>query len=71
MRSRIDTGSTLPAAIAATTLAAARRVIAQDLQPGRMVVVLSGRPADNDAAFAQCRGGWPELPAPQADAAGR
>ena len=48
----IDASSTLPAAIAATTLAAAREVIAQDLQPGRMVVLLSGRPADTAAALA-------------------
>lgn len=42
----------LPAAIAATTLDEVRAVIAQDLQPGRMVVVLSGRPADAEAALA-------------------
>lgn len=48
----LDTSSTLPAAIATTTLATARAVIEQDLQPARMVVVLSGRPADTDAALA-------------------
>jgi predicted Zn-dependent peptidase len=48
----IDSSATLPAAIATITPAAVRTVIAQDLQPGRMVVLLSGRPADTQAAFA-------------------
>jgi zinc protease len=47
-----DAIETLPAEIAATTLDAARAVIAQDLQAARMVVVLDGRPQDTAAAFA-------------------
>lgn len=41
----------LPGAIAETTLADARAAVAADLQPSRMVVVLSGRPTDTAAAF--------------------
>jgi zinc protease len=48
----IDTSSLRAAAIARTTLADARSMIAADLQPQRMVVLLSGRPADTSAAFA-------------------
>jgi zinc protease len=48
----IDTANLRAAAIARTTLADARALIAADLQPQRMVVVLSGRPADTAAAFA-------------------
>lgn len=48
----IDTANLRAAAIARTTLAEARAVIAADLQPQRMVVLLSGRPADTAAAFA-------------------
>jgi zinc protease len=47
----IDDAATLPAAIARTTLADARAVIAADLAPARMVVLLSGRPADTAAAM--------------------
>lgn len=42
----------LAAAIASTTLRDVARVIAEDLQPARMVGVLSGRPADTAAAMA-------------------
>jgi zinc protease len=48
----IDAVETLPAEIAATTLDAARAVIAQDLQAERMVMMLGGRPQDTAAAFA-------------------
>ena len=48
----IDDAEYLPPAIAATTLQKARAVIAADLQPERMVAVLSGRQADLAAAFA-------------------
>jgi zinc protease len=48
----IDTAGLRAAAIARTTQADARAVIAADLQPQRMVVLLSGRPADTAAAFA-------------------
>lgn len=48
----IETTDLATAAIARATLADARAVIADDLQPQRMVVLLSGRPADTDAAFA-------------------
>jgi zinc protease len=48
----INAAATLPAAIAATTLRDARAVIAADLKPERMVVLLSGRRADTAAAFA-------------------
>lgn len=41
----------LAAAIASTTLSDVARVIAEDLQPARMVGVLSGRPADTAAAM--------------------
>jgi zinc protease len=51
-RLAIDAAAMLPAAIATTTLAAAREVIGEDLQPARMVVLLSGRPADTAAALA-------------------
>jgi hypothetical protein len=47
----IDAAAALPAAIAATTPAGARDVIAADLRPARMVVLLSGRPDDLAAAF--------------------
>lgn len=47
----IDAPVTLPAAIAGTMPAAVRDVIAADLQPARMVVVLSGPPDDTAAAF--------------------
>jgi hypothetical protein len=46
------TRESLAAAIASTTLAEVVRVIARDLQPTRMVGVLSGRPADTAAALA-------------------
>jgi zinc protease len=48
----IDAAQTLPAEIARVTLAEARQVIAQDLKPERMLVLLSGRPADTAAALA-------------------
>jgi zinc protease len=48
----IDAVDALPAEIAATTLGAARAVIAQDLRAERMVVMLGGRPKDTAAAFA-------------------
>lgn len=48
----IDESATLPAAIARTLPAAVRDVIAADLRPARMVVLLSGRPSDAGAAFA-------------------
>lgn len=41
----------LPAEVAATTLDDIRAVIAQDLQPARMAVVLVGRPEATDGAF--------------------
>ena len=47
-----DANEKLSAEIAATTLDAARAVIAQDLQAARMVLMLGGRPADTAAAFA-------------------
>jgi len=47
----IDDAATLPAKIAATTLAEARAVTAADLAPARMAVMLSGRPADTTAAL--------------------
>jgi hypothetical protein len=47
----IDEAATRPAAIAATTLADARAVIAADLAPSRMVVMVSGRPADTAAVL--------------------
>jgi zinc protease len=47
----IDNAATLPAAIAETTLPDARAVLAADLAPARMVVMLSGRPADTAAAL--------------------
>jgi len=48
----IDATDALPAEIAATTIDAARSVIAQDLQTARMVLMLSGRAQDTAAAFA-------------------
>ena len=48
----IDATDALPAEIAATTIDAARAVIAQDLQAARMVGMLGGRPRDTAAAFA-------------------
>ena len=48
----IDTASLRAATIARTTLADVRAAMDADLQPQRMVVVLSGRPADTAAAFA-------------------
>lgn len=45
------TRESLAAAIASTTLRDVVRVIAEDLQPARMVGVLSGRPADTAAAM--------------------
>jgi zinc protease len=47
----IDAVETLPAEIASTTIDATRAVIAQDLQPARMVMMLSGRQQDTAAAF--------------------
>ncbi|HEX7841100.1 MAG TPA: hypothetical protein VF469_26665, partial [Kofleriaceae bacterium] len=47
----LDASAALPGAIATTTPADARAVIAADLQPQRMVVLLSGRPAATAAAF--------------------
>ncbi|HEY0477494.1 MAG TPA: insulinase family protein [Kofleriaceae bacterium] len=47
----LDAAAALPGAIAQTTLAAARDVIAADLRPERMVVLLSGRPAATAAAL--------------------
>ena len=47
----IDAAATLPGLIANTTPAAVRDVIAADLQPQRLVVLLSGRPAATAAAF--------------------
>jgi hypothetical protein len=48
----IDDDSALPVAIATTALARARDMIAQDLQPERMVALLSRQPDDTAAAFA-------------------
>lgn len=48
----LDEAAALPDAVAATTLAQARVVIGEDLQPARMVVLLSGQPTDTTAAFA-------------------
>jgi predicted Zn-dependent peptidase len=48
----LEAVETLPAEIAATTVDAARAVIAQDLQAARMVLMLSGRQEDVAAAFA-------------------
>lgn len=48
----IDTASLRAGAIARTALADVRAVMDADLQPQRMVVLLSGRPADTAAAFA-------------------
>jgi zinc protease len=47
-----DASGKLAGEIAATTLADAQAVIAQDLQPARMVGMLGGRAPDVDAAFA-------------------
>jgi predicted Zn-dependent peptidase len=47
----IDAATQLPAAIAATTLRDVRAVIAADLVPAHMVVLLGGRQADSKAAF--------------------
>lgn len=48
----LDAVETLAAEIASTTIDAARAVIAQDLQPARMVTMLSGRQQDTAAALA-------------------
>jgi zinc protease len=48
----LDAAAALPAEIARTTLAQVRAVITSDLEPKRMVVLLSGRPADTAAALA-------------------
>jgi hypothetical protein len=48
----IDAVGTLSAEIAATTVDAARAVIAQDLQAARMVLMLGGRQQEVTAAFA-------------------
>jgi zinc protease len=48
----LDAVETLPAEIAATTVDAARAVIAQDLQIERMVLMLRGRQEDVAVAFA-------------------
>jgi zinc protease len=47
----LEAVETLPAEIASTTIDAARAVIEQDLQPARMVMMLSGRQQDTAAAF--------------------
>lgn len=51
----IEATDGLAAEIAATTVDAARAVIAQDLQPARMVLMLSGRRHDVQAALAVVR----------------
>jgi zinc protease len=48
----IHAAATLPAAIAGTTLRDARALIAADLKPKRMIVLLSGRRTDTAAALA-------------------
>ena len=48
----IESAGLRAAAIARTTLADVRAAMDADLQPQRMVVLLSGRPADTAAVFA-------------------
>jgi len=48
----LEEAQALPGAIAATTLAKARAVIAEDLALTRMTVLLSGRPTDTQAVLA-------------------